>query len=146
VTRFRASLGVSAACAFVTGSFLAAADTPGDRYWPQWRGPASNGVSTTAQPPTEWSETKNIRWKIEIPGRGAGTPIVWGDRIYLSTAVPADPGAAATGLHKFVVMAINRKDGKVAWQQTAREEAPHERTHQEFGRWPRRRSSPTGSP
>ena len=134
MTRFRASLAVSTvACALVTGSFLTAADTPGDRYWPQWRGPASNGVSTTAQPPTEWSETKNVRWKIDVPGRGAGTPIVWGDRVYLSTAVPADPAAGATGVHKFIVMAINRKDGTVAWQHTAREEAPHERVHQEFG-------------
>jgi outer membrane protein assembly factor BamB len=132
VFRFRPALAVfTFSFTAVAASWLTAADA--DRFWPQWRGPASTGVSTTAQPPTEWSETKNVRWKIDVPGRGAGTPIVWGDRLYISTAVPADPAAGATGLHKFIVMAINRKDGKVAWQHTAREEAPHERTHQEFG-------------
>ena len=40
------------------------------RFWPQWRGPFATGVSRSAAPPTEWSETKNIRWKVEIPGRG----------------------------------------------------------------------------
>jgi outer membrane protein assembly factor BamB len=121
-----------AAFAFLM-SVVTAADGPGDKFWPNWRGPANTGVSPTAQPPTEWSENKNVRWRIDVPGRGAGTPIVWGGRVYISTAVPADPAAGPTGLHKFVVMAINRKDGKIAWQQTAREEAPHERTHQEFG-------------
>jgi outer membrane protein assembly factor BamB len=131
---FASAVGlVAIAGAALLMSRATAAAAPGDNFWPQWRGPASNGVSTTAQPPTEWSETKNVRWKIDIPGRGAGTPIAWGDRVYLSTAVPADPAAGPTGVHKFVVMAINRKDGKVAWQHTAREEAPHERAHQEFG-------------
>ena len=59
------------------GIALSAADS--DRYWPQWRGPEGTGVSKLAKPPVEWSETKNIRWKKEIPGRGAGTPVIWGD-------------------------------------------------------------------
>lgn len=66
---------------------FARADGPGDRYWPQWRGPLANGVAPHAKPPTEWSETRNIRWKIELPGEGLATPIVWGDRIYLLAAV-----------------------------------------------------------
>lgn len=101
--------------------------------WPQWRGPERTGVSTSAKPPTEWSETRNIRWKIDVPGRGAASPIVWGDRVYVLTAVPADRAAGGRGLHRFLVMAVNRKDGKVAWQQTAKEEPPHEGVHQEFG-------------
>jgi outer membrane protein assembly factor BamB len=109
------------------------AAAPADNFWPNWRGPANTGVSTTAQPPTEWSETKNVRWKIALPGRGAGTPIVWGDRVYVSTAVPVDAAAGMRGVQKYVVMAINRKDGKIAWEHTAREEAPHEGTHQDFG-------------
>ena len=67
----------------------------GRNFWPTWRGPYNTGVSTTAQPPTEWSETKNVRWKIELPGRGAASPIVWGDRVYVLTAVPADRAAGA---------------------------------------------------
>ena len=103
------------------------------RFWPEWRGPQRTGVSASAQPPTEWSEAKNVRWKVELPGRGSASPIVWGDRLYVLTAVPADRAAGAKGMHRFVVMAINRADGKVVWQHTAREEQPHEGTHQEFG-------------
>ena len=105
----------------------------GQKFWPVWRGPLRTGVSPTAQPPAEWSETRNVRWKIELPGRGAASPIVWGDRVYVLTAVPADPAAGTAGVQKLLVMALNRKDGKVAWQHTAREEQPHEGTHREFG-------------
>ncbi len=110
-----------------------AADGPAATFWPSWRGPSQTGASPTARPPTTWGETQNVRWKVEVPGRGAGTPIVWGDRVYISTAVRADPAAGPKGLHTFLVMAINRKDGKVAWQHAAREEAPHEGTHPDFG-------------
>jgi hypothetical protein len=65
-----------------------AQQSPANRYWAQWRGPHMTGVSRTATPPTEWSETKNVRWKIQIPGRGSASPVVWGDRVYLLTAVP----------------------------------------------------------
>jgi outer membrane protein assembly factor BamB len=104
-----------------------------EEYWPQWRGPGATGASKTANPPIEWSETKNVRWKIEVPGRGSASPIVWGDRVYILTAVPADPAAGSSGVQKFVVMAFNRRDGKIAWQHTAREQAPHEGTHREYG-------------
>ena len=114
------------------------------RFWAQWRGPFATGVSRTATPPLEWSETKNIRWKVPIPGRSSSTPIVWGDRIFLLTAVAADPATVA-GLaprgsvpapspHKFIVMAIDRKTGKTVWEKVAREDTPHER-HQENGTW-----------
>lgn len=103
------------------------------QFWPEWRGPQRTGASPSAQPPIEWSETKNIRWKLELPGRDAASPIVWGARVYVLTAVPADRAAGARGMHRFLVMAINRNDGTIAWQQTAREEQPHEGTHQEFG-------------
>ena len=75
------------ACALLAPA-MAARDSEADRYWPQWRGPYANGVSRTAKPPLEWSETKNIKWKVEIPGRGASTPVIWGDRAYVLTAVP----------------------------------------------------------
>jgi outer membrane protein assembly factor BamB len=59
-----------------------------ERFWPQWRGPLMTGVAPRATPPLEWSETKNVRWKVAIPGKGSSTPIVWGDRIFVLTAVP----------------------------------------------------------
>jgi outer membrane protein assembly factor BamB len=109
-----------------------AAQGTGEKFWPQWRGPHASGVSRSATPPIEWGEGKNIRWKIDLPGRGASTPVIWGDRVFVSTAVPVG-GTGARAQHRFLVMAVNRQDGKVVWQHTAREEAPHEGTHQEFG-------------
>jgi outer membrane protein assembly factor BamB len=120
------------------------------RYWPQWRGPLLNGVAPHATPPVEWSETKNVRWKAEIPGKGSATPVVWGDRIYVLTAVPGEKRAAGaaeqapppgpTGgrgrlsnppdtSQKFTVLALGRADGKVLWERVVREELPHEGTH-----------------
>ena len=136
------------AVAFVAFSLTRApsAQTPGpERYWAQWRGPAANGVSKTANPPLEWSETKNIRWKVEIPGRGSASPIVWGDRVFILTAIPAGMslpdshkplgGVRPRTPHRFVVMALDRRDGRVVWEHTAREEMPHEGSHQDNGTW-----------
>jgi outer membrane protein assembly factor BamB len=65
--------------------------------WPQWRGPLANGVAPDANPPVEWSETKNVKWKVALPGSGTSTPVVWGDRIFLTTAVnTGKPGPART--------------------------------------------------
>lgn len=58
--------------------------------WHQWRGPEATGVAPLGDPPTEWSETKNIKWKVEIPGEGSASPIVWGDRIFVLTAIKTD--------------------------------------------------------
>jgi outer membrane protein assembly factor BamB len=133
------ALLAGAAAVAMTGG-VTAWNVGAERYWPQWRGPHATGVSKHATPPLEWSETNNIRWKVEIPGRGSGTPIVWGDRLFVLTAVPADAAAAAPvprggapGVHRYTVMALDRKTGKVVWEQVAREEAPHEGTHREFG-------------
>jgi outer membrane protein assembly factor BamB len=124
-------------------SLSAAPDPMAERFWPQWRGPYANGVSKHADPPLEWSETKNIRWKVEIPGRGSASPVVWGDRIFLLSAVPLSlTGAAAhspqggvqpRNRHRFIVLAIDRKTGKTLWQRVARENRPHEASHQDNG-------------
>lgn len=58
--------------------------------WHQFRGPLGTGVAPRGNPPTEWSESQNIKWKVPIPGRGSSSPIVWGDRIYLLTAVKTE--------------------------------------------------------
>ncbi len=115
----------------------------GEHFWPQWRGPLGTGVAPHARPPIVWSETKNVRWKTAIPGKGHSTPIVWGNRIFLTTAIPygdaltpkpdTAPGAhdnsPVTHRHRFVVLAVNREDGQIAWQRTVREELPHEGGH-----------------
>jgi outer membrane protein assembly factor BamB len=137
----RTLLPVLTALIFATVAVVSAAD--GEQYWPQWRGPESTGVSRVAKPPVEWSEAKNIRWKKEIPGRGAGTPVIWGNLVFVSTAIPvgasdAEAHAArgtSPGPHKYVVLALDRKDGRIVWERVVREDAPHEASHQEWGTW-----------
>jgi outer membrane protein assembly factor BamB len=136
-------LATSAAALFTLSPLRA--DGEADKYWPQWRGPHATGVSTSADPPTEWSETKNIKWKIEIPGRGSASPVIWGDRLFLLTAIPAGMtgaeshkplgGVAPRVVHQYKVLAINRADGKIVWERAAREETPHEASHQDNGTW-----------
>jgi outer membrane protein assembly factor BamB len=144
--RSRVALCSMVACASVVLASPADSVPPdGDRYWPQWRGPHMTGVSKVATPPTEWSETKNVRWKVEIPGRGSASPVVWGDHIFVLTAVPTGlaPDAAHAPLggvqprrpHKYVVVAIDRKTGKTVWERVAKEETPHEATRADNGTW-----------
>ena len=54
--------------------------------WPQWRGPLATGVAPNATPPTEWSELSNVRWKVEVPGHGSASPIVWGNHVFVLTS------------------------------------------------------------
>lgn len=129
-----------------TAALTRAADDPAaERFWPQWRGPAATGASTHATPPTEWSEQRNIRWKVEVPGRGSATPVIWGDRLFLLTAVPVgvppanahEPrgGVQPRIAHRYTVLAIDRATGKTIWSKVARDEAPHEASHQDNGTW-----------
>jgi outer membrane protein assembly factor BamB len=138
--RTRLALAALLAC---TISLSANVSDP--RNWAQWRGPDMTGVSRTAKPPIEWSETKNIKWKVEIPGRGSSSPVVWNDRIFLLTAVPVgvtgpaqhEPRGALPqrGVHQYKVLAIDRKTGKTIWERIAREEEPHEPAHGDNGTW-----------
>lgn len=124
---------------------LADSDPAGERFWPQWRGPEATGASKQADPPIEWSETSNIRWKVEIPGRGSASPVIWGDRIFLLSAVPTDVqgeaaheplgGVEPRAAHRFTVLALDRRTGRVVWEQVAKEETPHEGAHREHGTW-----------
>lgn len=97
--------------------------------WPQWRGPHFNGVAD-GDAPLEWSDSKNVAWKVPIEGRGFSTPVIAGNRIFLTTAISKTDAASE---HKFVVMALARDTGKVLWQQTAGEAVPHERYHGRYG-------------
>ena len=102
--------------------------------WPHWRGDNGNSVSLTAKPPTEWSSTKNIKWKMAIPGSGSGSPVVWEDRVFVSTAV----GSGATGNQPisrltFKILCYNRADGKLLWEQDAVTAKPHQKTHSTNG-------------
>jgi len=132
-----------------------------DNDWPQWRGPDFNGMAR-GDAPTQWSATKNVKWKIDVPGKGHSTPVIWGDRIFLTTAVPTGAPPAPTPTpppsdaqgqgggqggrrggfgrgggpqaeHKFVTMCLDKNTGKVLWEHTAKVATPHEGHHQTYG-------------
>ncbi len=87
------------------------ADGPG--YWPQWRGPSGQGYVTDTKVPLEWSATKNLLWKTNLPGAGHSTPIIWGNRLFLTCA-------NGNGSKRWVVC-VDTNSGKIEWQQLASE-------------------------
>jgi len=137
------------------GGTAYAADSAAEKNWPQWRGPLGIGVSATADPPLAWSESQNIRWKVKIPGYGQSTPIVWGDRVFVQTAIatgrqsaPATQAAATndrgggrprlstpnpTQVYQFVLICFGRQTGKELWRRVACETVPHEGHHRTEG-------------
>ena len=76
--------------------------------WPGWRGPTGMGISGESNLPVEWSETNNIRWKVELQGAGVSAPVVWGERVFLT----ASDGRLNDRLHVFC---YHRQDGKLLW-------------------------------
>jgi outer membrane protein assembly factor BamB len=109
--------------------------------WPQWRGPRGQGVSDEKNLPLEWSPTKNIKWKTPISGRGHSSPIVWGNRLFLTTAVEGSvvPGAAAVKhvingqtvkfpdtagaerSHALKLISVDVETGQIVWERTVYE-------------------------
>lgn len=127
----------------------------GEGYWAYWRGPAADGMAV-GDAPLNWSDTQNVRWKTEIPGRGSSSPVVWDDRIFVTTAVktgaapepkeeakPAAKPAAGRGMpfgqsgpqveHEFKVLSLDRNTGKILWERTAVTAVPHEGFHNQYG-------------
>ena len=130
-----------------------AADPAAQQNWPQWRGPLGIGIAPGATPPLTWSDQSNIKWKVKLPGSGTATPIVWGDRIFVQTAIPtgkkseesaqpkpaADPagkGPSKTGrggfggarpdgeIYQFALLCLDRPTGKTLWQKVLRRRRP----------------------
>lgn len=99
--------------------------------WAHWRGPIGNSVAPGAKPPIEWSATKNVKWKVAIPGIGSGSPVIWENKVFVVTAVPHDSSASGRSITKlaFKLLCFDRNTGKKLWEQTATETTPHERTH-----------------
>lgn len=120
--------------------------------WPQWRGPYATGMAYMGNPPMEWSESKNVKWKVEIQGKGHSTPIIWEDQIILLSAVETeikveDEKSGDTGqgnqwmkpkttnfIHEFIILSIDRKSGETLWKTTLNEDLPHSGTH-DLGSW-----------
>ena len=111
--------------------------------WHQWRGPAGNGQATdSADPPASWDAEKNVKWTIEIPGKGSATPIVWGNQIFVLSAEETDRKAETPPTkradskteppgvyYRFLVSSLDRTSGQVLWQKVATEQVPHEGHH-----------------
>jgi outer membrane protein assembly factor BamB len=127
----------------------AAADFPkeAEDNWHHWRGPNADGSAPKADPPTKWDSKTNIKWKAELAGKGSATPIVWGDRVFVLTAIKTDRRAKPeelpkpdpkfkvntappTHFYKFVVLCFDRGNGQKKWEKVAAEMVPHEGTHE----------------
>src|SRR5262249_26334769 len=97
-------------------------------------------------PPVTWDEKTNVKWKVDLPGRGSASPIVWGDRVFVLTAVKTDRMAtpadlpkpdprfekktnAPTNFYQFVVLCFDPETGRLRWKQVAGERVPHEGHH-----------------
>lgn len=147
--KFFARMSISLLSLAAVLLFNARAGAAGDNNWPQWRGPSGQGISNEKNLPSEWSAAKNIKWKTPIAGLGHSSPIIWGDRIFLTTAIegPVIPGAKAVKhiddgkeyvhpdsvgadrKHTFKVICLNRDSGKIIWEQTAFEGTPYDNRH-----------------
>ncbi len=117
--------------------------------WPQWRGPQSSGVSLETGLPAAWGPAQNIAWKTELPGRGHSSPVVWGNRIFLTAALEGEtiPGARAPvhifnkeefkhpdavgseKRHRLLVLALDRDSGKIVWQRVAHDGRVYDDRH-----------------
>ncbi len=150
--KYPATLGITVVF-LLTTVCMHAPVVAADDGWPTWRGPAGNGTAARGNPPVTWSESENIKWKVEIPGQGHSSPVIWGNKIFLQTAIdtgqvksaeaqPAQPAAqngrktlstpAPKTIHKFDLVCVDRTTGKILWEKTATEAVPHE-GHQPTG-------------
>jgi hypothetical protein len=68
-----------------------------DANWHRWRGPNADGTSSTANPPVEWGPSKNVKWKVAVPGKGSATPIIWGNQIFVLSAIETDRKKEGSG-------------------------------------------------
>src|SRR5918998_780818 len=120
-----------------------------DANWPQWRGPESSGISSEKNLPVEWSTSKNLKWKAAVPRRGHSSPIVCGNKVFLTTAIEGEvvPGAkapvhmsgnevfvhpdsvGADRKHTFKVLCYDKETGKLLWEQTAYVGTPYDDRH-----------------
>ncbi len=117
--------------------------------WPQWRGPGGRGVSEEKGLPQEWSETKNIAWKTALPGRGHSSPVVVGNRVFVTSDVEGDPIPDAQAVihiryggewkhpdsmganlkHTLKVFCLDAISGKILWERTAYEGPAYDNRH-----------------
>jgi outer membrane protein assembly factor BamB len=96
----------------------------GAKYWPRWRGPSGQGLVAPGKYANTWSPSRNVKWRVQVPGQGNSSPIVWGDRIFITTA--HDGGA------RLSLVAFQRSDGRRLWE-TFVPQSRREWAHQKNG-------------
>lgn len=87
---------------------MIAVEGEGAKYWPQWRGPSAQGLVTEAKYTDSWSPSTSFQWKASVPGRGNSSPVVWGDKVFLTTA--RENG------RRLSMIAFSRADGRLLWE------------------------------
>jgi len=111
--------------------------------WPSFRGPNASGVAEGTNPPTSWDleKTQNVLWKTNIPGLSHSSPIVWGNQVFVITAVSSDANASfkakdrgidlATddAKHTWMIFALDKRNGRVLWTDKPYEGVPRARRH-----------------
>jgi outer membrane protein assembly factor BamB len=135
-------------CLLIVAGAAPAGDFQQDKLdnWHHWRGPLATGFAPKGDPPLTWDEKKNIKWKADLAGKGSASPIVWGDRVFVLTAVATDRKIepekrpkgdprfekktdAPDNYYQFIVMSFDRATGKPLWKKTAADQVPHEGHH-----------------
>ena len=81
------ALGALTVVLLASAAAVFGAATDAASNWPQWRGPLANGVAPQGNPPSKWSETENVKWKVKLPGAGASTPVIWGNQVFIQVAI-----------------------------------------------------------
>ncbi len=122
---------------------LLLAATLAQDQWPQFRGPDASGVAEDAQLPERWSQTENVAWKTDIPGLGWSSPVVWGDRIFVTSVIPmVDQEKPRTGIyldgrrvnpppgeHRWMVYCIDFNTGEIRWAREVHRSTPKSARH-----------------
>ena len=108
------SIRATIKAAWITSWMLTASASAGE--WPCWRGSRGDGVSEEANVPIRWSSTENVAWKVPIPGVGHSSPVIWGDRIFVTTYIEQG--------NERVLMCLDRLSGKRLWEKTVVSAAP----------------------
>jgi outer membrane protein assembly factor BamB len=122
--------------AYLRGLTKPAAAAAADGDWPAFRGPGGMGVSGATGLPVEWDANRNLAWKTALPGAGASTPIVFGDRIYLTAYtgyfVPGEPGGSLEQLKRHL-LALRLEDGRIVWDKAVPAKLPEEESIRDHG-------------
>jgi len=144
MSRPRVWFGLLAISILCTGPLITAAN------WPQWRGPGGQGISAETALPIEWGPATNVAWKTALPGTGMSSPIVWGNRVYVTSVIEGDviaghravkhrmekdedwihpDSVAGDRRHTFKVVALDAATGKIEWDRTAYEGPVYDARH-----------------